>query len=93
MALLNSVGLGVLVFLLALVVDAFFVVWTLASNRRQWVRAGVAALGIQVAGWAGLLMAIDERWLVVVNSLGHAAGSALAVLYSVKRDRLDGGAG
>lgn len=76
-----SVSLGVLVFMLAVTVDVFFVMWTIHSNAGRAVKAAVAAVFIQVFGVLGTLIIVKEPWLLVLNAAGHGLGTYLAVMY------------
>lgn len=88
MAWLNDAALGVLVFSLAVVVDALFVMWSLSANRGWPFRAAVAAVWIQVCGVMGTLFMVADPWLLALNALGHGLGSYLAVVWALSRKEI-----
>lgn len=73
------VAQGVLVFMLAVAVDAFYVWWTLSANNGRAYQAAHAAFWIQICGVMGTLAMVMSPWLLVCNAFGHALGSFGAV--------------
>lgn len=86
---MGNLYLGVLVFLLAVVVDAMFVAWSLSANRGWAVRAALAAVMIQVCGVMGTLFMVRDPWLLALNAVGHGLGTYLAVKWALRQKELE----
>lgn len=79
----------VLVFLLAVVVDIFFVFWSVSANRGMAWRTALTAVMIQVCGVMGTLFMVADPRLLVANAVGHGLGSYLAVVWTLRMAKRD----
>ncbi len=70
------------VFLLAALVDYFYVHWAKAATTGKTAAAVTCAVLIQLAGVAGLLLVVGTPLLLLANAAGHGLGSYLGMRYS-----------
>lgn len=79
MATLISIGLGLLVFGAALIVDWLAASWTASVSDKRAVRAALFSACIAVSSVLMLLLTVEDHWLMVPSTIGHAVGSFVAV--------------
>lgn len=71
--------LGAGIFWASALMDYFCIGWYLSAEKGQaWFAALYSAM-IQSVSLFGVLYAVDARWLIIPNILGHAFGSYVGV--------------
>jgi uncharacterized protein YebE (UPF0316 family) len=86
---MDLVFLSIAIFLVCCCLDTLYIAWYYNSDKDRAITSGILSILIQVVGLYGLILTVNNQYLIIPNAIGHGVGSYLGVKLKKRRKAIN----